>query len=962
MTRLAAVGQVVEIFKLQRSCLGALLAKTVPLLASVSGEARFAAAELVRQVAAESLAECRQQLPEGPVLDVSVARVLRDSALLDSGREMKEPDTKKAKVSGGERFDMRDAAKSQERLALVAVVAGEEEAPFSSLAAYALASATSPKWEARHGALLTLKALLEAVGPTLTSFLGLVVTQAFRVLCLDRFNDFSGSRVSSSVREVAAQIVGIALEYASEAAFNSIVSSLLELVDRGEWQLRHGGFLGLRYAANRRSSLMRSFAPRLVAPTIEALRVKDDEEVDEDEDVIAVAAEAILPFATDLAIGDAVAAGKLVELIWDRIGSESLDDLTACMGCLLRLLSAFYAIPAVAQARPLSGEKRVNLLLPLFEHKYATSMRLALAETLTDLVAVRQPEQWAVMNVDSSNVSFLTRLFSACFRLFGTENDEGMTAAAHRLWSALLTHSTPGQVYKAAFPFKDKWLKELQVESANVSRMRVNGTAAIAKLQQLLPPQHLAPEVAASVVRLCSASAGERVVGALCLVNLFSATSVTVLDAALVAALRQKLEQALAAISNATIFLEDKVPGISLLQIAARRCLVAGATSVALIALAHEVVIEAAMARTVFGNVLALCKTEPSANYRTIWAEHGFVPLVRLYSGSANGVQLLRAVAGMLVQDRLVTPLAGTKAAEEAADAKDAKKADDDDFVAPDTVAHLGALSCFKALGSSAGSVVLHKEGLLSVLWSDVAVSFGESGSLQGKIDALRLVQTLVSSIPPAKADEASCRQVLLLLCDSMNATENCWEAQSVLAEGISAVAQLFPVATLRHICLHVLNGREQLSETGQIALIASIQQVLQVLQVQACPFLAFMVVPVLGSMSSRDEAARRVAASAFAQIVSLMPLETGAPDPPGFGAELSERRAKERVFIKQLLGGEPPTLNEFDLRLVPTLQLRPYQLAGIAWLAFLARYKLHGILADDMVCELQRFSLLVLA
>ena len=176
-----------------------------------------------------------------------------------------------------------------------------------------------------------------------------------------------------------------------------------------------------------------------------------------------------------------------------------------------------------------------------------------------------------------------------------------------------------------------------------------------------------------------------------------------------------------------------------------------------------------------------------------------------------------------------------------------------------------------------------------------------------------------------------------------------------MLAEGVAAVARHFPVRTLRHICGSVL-ADATLNETGKIALIASIQQMLQALQVQAVPFLAFMVVPVLGTMSSRDEAARRVAAAAFAQIVSLMPLEAGTPDPPDFGPKLTERRVRERRFIRQLLGGEPPNIREFNLNLSETLHLRPYQEAGIAWLAFLARYQLHGVLADDMVSFCRSF------
>ncbi len=47
-------------------------------------------------------------------------------------------------------------------------------------------------------------------------------------------------------------------------------------------------------------------------------------------------------------------------------------------------------------------------------------------------------------------------------------------------------------------------------------------------------------------------------------------------------------------------------------------------------------------------------------------------------------------------------------------------------------------------------------------------------------------------------------------------------------------------------------------------------------------------------------------------------------------------KRRKERRFIEQLVGGEPPLIDNTTLGLVPDLQLRPYQQSGIAWMVSL--------------------------
>ncbi|KAJ7491285.1 SNF2 superfamily chromatin remodeling protein [Mycena latifolia] len=122
---------------------------------------------------------------------------------------------------------------------------------------------------------------------------------------------------------------------------------------------------------------------------------------------------------------------------------------------------------------------------------------------------------------------------------------------------------------------------------------------------------------------------------------------------------------------------------------------------------------------------------------------------------------------------------------------------------------------------------------------------------------------------------------------------------------------------------------------------------VVQRLDIKALPYVIFMVVPVLGRMSDLDDDIRSTATNTFASLVKMVPLEAGLPDPPGFPEELLKRRQTERQFLTQLLDGSK--VDEYKIPVKINAELRKYQQDGVNWLAFLAKYQLHGILCDDM-------------
>ncbi|KAG9093633.1 TATA-binding protein-associated factor mot1 [Ceratobasidium sp. UAMH 11750] len=125
------------------------------------------------------------------------------------------------------------------------------------------------------------------------------------------------------------------------------------------------------------------------------------------------------------------------------------------------------------------------------------------------------------------------------------------------------------------------------------------------------------------------------------------------------------------------------------------------------------------------------------------------------------------------------------------------------------------------------------------------------------------------------------------------------------------------------------------------------IYHIVQKLDLKVLPYVVFLIVPVLGRMSDNDNDCRYVATNTFASLVRMVPLEAGLPDPPGFSEDMLAKRESEREFLTQLLDGSKVAPYEIPVKV--NVELRKYQQEGVNWLAFLAKYQLHGILCDDM-------------
>ncbi|KAI9209494.1 uncharacterized protein BJ171DRAFT_487176 [Polychytrium aggregatum] len=180
-----------------------------------------------------------------------------------------------------------------------------------------------------------------------------------------------------------------------------------------------------------------------------------------------------------------------------------------------------------------------------------------------------------------------------------------------------------------------------------------------------------------------------------------------------------------------------------------------------------------------------------------------------------------------------------------------------------------------------------------------------------------------------------------------------CLHAESALVRNMAsrtlgALAKTLTVDTMHAIISQVIPLlSDSINTHYRQGAAEAIFHIVQDLDVTILSYIIFLIVPILGRMSDPDESVRFISTNIFAQLVKLIPLESGVPDPPGFSQELIKQKTEERRFLGQLVGTE--RMESFELPVVIKADLRPYQKEGVNWLAFLNRYQLHGILCDDM-------------
>ena len=349
----------------------------------------------------------------------------------------------------------------------------------------------APRWEERHGAAAALREVLrthaasaavpsppprargvepDAAARAARKNASWLEDAAVRLLCvlsLDRFGDYVGDGVVAPVRETGAQALGAGLLPLPPRAVEAVVTCILVLLRRPEWEVRHSALLALRYVLAARDAL----APRLLPAALPAATAALD---DKDDDVRGAAAEALLPAARHLPTHRDFP--PLLAGLWTLLGRLDDPDLLTSPSNVpvMRLVSALYALPATRATPPRGPGSAlrdvVPSLFPFAAHPIA-AVRLAVWRTLGQLMrasperdgrataggadaGAASPERGARDDwVDAAAATAMRVSFQATL----LEEDAETAAAASAAWRDLCHVASAGAVAAAVDAHVEGW-------------------------------------------------------------------------------------------------------------------------------------------------------------------------------------------------------------------------------------------------------------------------------------------------------------------------------------------------------------------------------------------------------------------------------------------------------------------------------------------------------------------------
>nr|CAD7405891.1 unnamed protein product [Timema poppensis] len=217
----------------------------------------------------------------------------------------------------------------------------------------------------------------------------------------------------------------------------------------------------------------------------------------------------------------------------------------------------------------------------------------------------------------------------------------------------------------------------------------------------------------------------------------------------------------------------------------------------------------------------------------------------------------------------------------------------------------------------------------------------------QGAEDLVSSLQVLEVTCPALHSDLlGQVLQYLPRMC--LLLTHPYRAVRHMAARCLGALAALSSVPVMTHVVDQVLPLLGTIdSDINRQGAVEALACIIEHLKFGVVPYIVLLVVPLLGRMSDQNQPVRLMATHCFATLIQLMPLDGGVPDPPNLTSQLAQHKARERRFLEQLFN--PKSIENYKVPVSIRAELRCYQQSGVNWLAFLNKYKLHGILCDDM-------------
>lgn len=381
-----------------------------------------------------------------------------------------EPSVKKVKLN----INHKDKSVEDDRLLIDVHIGMEdcEEWPFESFCEVLMNDLFHNAWEIRHGAAIGLREAIKLHGlgagkATDTPVNQMVIMNqtwlcdvALRLLCvlaLDRFGDFVADEVVAPVRETCAQTLGVVIRLLDSDGVHSVVNALLALLSQKQWEVRHGGLLGLKYLLAVKKNMTEELLPNVLPSIFDGLQ-------DIDDDVRAVAATALVPVCDELVKLQPTEIPRIIATLWEIM--LDLDDLTASTNSIMALLSKLLCYPrhdASTQSSDYSLTELTPRLWPFLRHNIA-SVRKAALQTLFSLLTLEDPQ-----NLQCSWLSpLLSDTLRHIFQRSLLECQPDLLDILEQVWSEILRQVPAELIVEASIPWLGVWFC-LLMQPANVS-------------------------------------------------------------------------------------------------------------------------------------------------------------------------------------------------------------------------------------------------------------------------------------------------------------------------------------------------------------------------------------------------------------------------------------------------------------------------------------------------------------
>lgn len=324
----------------------------------------------------------------------------------------------------------------------------------------------NPAWELRHGSSSALREIIKLHGDSAgksketqvlkmreanTSWLEDTALKLLCVFALDRFGDFVSDEVVAPVHETCAQTLGTVLHHMTNESVLKVFSILIKLQEQNEWQVRHGGLLGLKYMLAVRKDMATELLPHTLPWILKGLQ-------DGDDDVRAVAAAALLPVAEFLGTTFPNQVAVILTILWDIL--LDLDDLTASTNSVMCLLASLVSINLNMQHENTDSNmsELVPRLWPFFKHNI-TSVRMSSLKTLDIILSTSKSTSWLH--------SIIPEQMRQIYQRIVLEKVDGIREAACKVWAMTVRCSPPQQLEQAIYHHAPTWFR-LVIYPANV--------------------------------------------------------------------------------------------------------------------------------------------------------------------------------------------------------------------------------------------------------------------------------------------------------------------------------------------------------------------------------------------------------------------------------------------------------------------------------------------------------------